>query len=296
MRNEIIFDDKQKVMNLTLEELQATADYVGERKHTISHHKLFSDLLMDLSNRGFEAQLDQLFISKNGIINPTQLHVDRQSDLNSVNDINGVIIRNCIGKINISGPEFDDGDTNQQIAISYNKAGVAMSMGANVSICSNMSIFGGQMVSNYGQSSMPMMRMLEIMASWIQNMKMLRLRDLAIHKFLKERVIDPIKEVDEVIGNLHRLVEMNLRDNKVIAPLSHSRIHDIQRGIMDNNGIPMASAYDFFMAATNVSTHQNVIENRLPNSSALGLYFQNRYDADNIVEEIVAETAPVAIA
>ena len=296
MRTEIIFDDKQKVMNLTLDELQATADYVGERKHTISHHKLFSDLLMDLNGRGFDAELGELYISKNGIINPTQLQVNKQKDLKTVNDINGVIIRNCIGRINIKGKDFDDGDSNQQIAISYNKAGVAMSMGANVQICSNMSIFGGQMVCNYGQSSMPMMRMLEIMASWIQNMKILRERDLAIHKFLRETVIDPVKEVDEVIGNLHKLVEMNLRDNKVIAPLSHSRIHDIQRGMIENKSAQMTSAYDFFMAATNVSTHQNVIENRLPNTSALGLYFQNRYDAAGIVEDIVADTEPVSIA
>jgi len=285
MKKEIIFDDKQKVMNITLEELQATADYVGEKKHEISHHKIFSDMMMDLQSRGFKAKLDQLFISKNGIINPTELQVQRSKDLQSVNDINGIIIRNVIGRINIEGKEFDDGDTNQQIAISYNKSGVAMAMGANVQICSNLSIFGGQMVANYGQGQMPMMRMLEIMGSWIQNMKMVRMRDLAIHKALKAHEIDPTTEVDQVIGNLHRLVEMNIRNSKVVAPLSHSRIHDIQRGMLEHSG-EMATAYDFFMAATNVSTHQDIIENRLPNTSALGLYFQKRYGIDDIIEDV----------
>lgn len=299
MKQEIIFDDKQKIMSLTLPELQATADYVGERRHTISHHKLFSDLLSDLTSRGFTAEIDQLFISKNGIINPTELQVEKsrqkgREGLKSVDDINGIIIRNCIGRIDIKGKDFDDGGSNQQIAISYNKSGVALAMGTNVQICSNMSIFGGQMVANYGNSSMPMMRMLEILASWIQNMKMLRLRDMAIHKALKEKEIDPVTEVDLVIGNLHRLVEMNLKNKKIVAPISHSRIHDIQRGMLSHEG-EIATAYDFFMAATQVSSHQEMIENRLPNTSALGMYFQNRYGVDDIIEDAIQETEPVAI-
>ena len=186
---------------------------------------------------------------------------------------------------------MSDNKSNQQIAIAFNKQGIALSMGQGISVCANLNIFGGQMLQNYGQSQVPFMRMLDIMASWIQNMRKLRVRDMAILDTLSNHEIDPIHEVDEVVGNLHRLCEMNNKDAKVVSPLTHSRIHDLQRGMMEYSG-KMTTAYDFYQAATEVSTHQQVLENRLNNTADIGSYFQDRYNAVIDIElDDVVQTA-----
>jgi len=284
MKNEIKFTDDVKVIDLTLDELRATADYQGGSKHEVSHHQLFSDVIEDLENRGYVARVDKLHVSKTGIKPPTPREVERKG-YKSVYDITGTIVNNCIGRIAVDGEDFSNDKTHTEIAISYNKQGIALAMGQHVNICSNMNIFGGQMIQNYGSQGMPFLRMLEILSSWIQNMRKYRKRDMEILKALQSTEIDPIVEVDTVVGNLHRLCEMNKKNTKIIAPLSHSRIHDMQRGMMNFEG-ELATAYHLYQAATEVSTHQQVIENRLENTGALGLYFQERY---KVIKEIAEE-------
>lgn len=291
--NNLTFLEDEKVLKLSLQDLEATADYKGIKKHDIAHHELFSKMMNDLKGRGYDAKLDELYVSKSGVIFPSQREVDQKGYLTSVNDIRGVIVQNCIGKINIHGEGLSNKESNQQIAIAYNKQGLSMSMGQGISICANMNIFGGQSMSNYGTSQLPFMRMLDIMASWIQNMRKLRTRDMAVLDVLKGHVIEPIAEVDQVIGNLHRLCEMNKTASKIMAPLTHSRIHDLQRGMMNFEG-EMVTAYDFYQAASEVSSHQQVLENRMANTSDLGSYFQNRYNCvmdvefDDVVESVPA--------
>lgn len=292
MRKQIVWEQDQKVQNLTLEELQNTADYKGAGKHEVSHHKLLTDLTTDLTSRGYDAKLSELWVSKTGIDKPTLHEVEKHGYLNSVDDVRGLIVRNCVGRIDIQGNGYGDKNSNQQIAISYNKQGIALAFGQHISVCANLQIFGGQMMQNYGTSSLPMMRMLEIMASWIQNMKQFRRRDTEIMEILKSREIDPMHEVDEVVGNLHRLVEMNIKNKKVVSPLNHSRTNELQRGMLGYEG-ELATAYDFLQAATQVSTHQDTIENRLANTSDLGSYFQARYNANIDIVLNDAETVEV---
>ena len=291
MSKNILFAEDQKVMKIELEDLAATAEYQGIKKHEVPHHELFSKLMTDLSDRGYEAKLDELYISKSGVIFPTQREVDNKGYLTSINDIRGIIVQNCIGKINMKGQGLSDAKSNQQIAVAFTKQGMSMSMGQGISICANLNIFGGQMISNYGASQVPFMRMLDIMASWIQNMRKLRVRDLTILDTLQNVNIDPVHEVDEVVGNLHRLCEMNKKETQIVSPLTHSRIHDLQRGMIEYAG-NLTTAYDFYQAATEVSTHQQVLENRLPNTADLGSYFQSRYSAvvDVELDEVIAST------
>ena len=279
MRQEIKWSDDQKVQNLSIEELANTADYKGIQKHETSHHELFGEVVKDLKDRGYKADISEIFVSKSGIDKPTIRQVEKDKFLTSVNDVRGLIVRNCIGRINITGDGFEGGGSNQQIGISYNKQGIVMAMGQNISVCANLNIFGGQMMQNYGTSSMPLMRMMEIMASWIQNMRSYRERDLAVLDALRLREIDPVREVDEVIGNMHRLTEMQQKNTKIVAPLNHSRINDLQRGVLAFEG-PLKTAYDLYQCATEVSTHQNTLENRLGNTSDIGSYFQNRYNSE----------------
>ena len=292
MKTDLIFNENQKVISLSLEELESTSDYRGVKKHELSHHELFRQIMTDLTGRGYDASMKNLFVSKTGAIYPTQKEIDQRGYLTSINDIRGVIVNTVIGSIDLNDKGLNDGGTNHQIAASFNKSGIQLSMGTNIQICSNFSIFGGQMMQNYGSTGMPFMRMLDILASWIQNMRKYRMRDLEVIKVLSNTEIDPIKEVDQVVGNLHRLVEMNKKDSKIMAPLTHSRIHDLQRGMMDYGG-KLTTANDFYQASTDISGKQSVIENRLSNTADLGSYFTERYgcvmdvEFDEVVENVL---------
>ena len=59
MSKQLMFSEDQRVMNITLEDLQATADYKGIKKHEVAHHELFSQVMKDLSSRGYEASLKE---------------------------------------------------------------------------------------------------------------------------------------------------------------------------------------------------------------------------------------------
>ena len=288
MQNELVFDEKQNVMKIDLETLESTADYVGSNKHERSHHAIIREMVDDLNGRGYVAKLDELYIAKPGVIYPTQREVDTKGYLASTVDTRGVIVKNLIAKINLGGDLANDVN-NASIAIAYNNSGIAMSAGTNIGICSNMNIFGGNLMQNYGKTQMPLMRMMEIMATWIQNMQQIRERDLFILDGLSSINISGMSEIDEAIGQLHRLCEMQKDNKDIVSPMSHSRIHELQRGMLDHfdKGVLMATAYDFYQAATQVTTHQSTLDNRMINTSSIGTYFTTRYGLNPAIAEAV---------
>lgn len=287
--NEIKFE-KTDVLKINLETLKASADYKRGAKYPMSHYELIERIMNDLGSKGIEANIESIYVAKNGCQYPTEKYVQNSSDISSIYDTRGVIINNIITKITLGG-ELSDEESGQAIAISYNKSGIQIAMGLNVWICANMNVFGNTVVKNYGGDGVPFDKMLHILAGWIANAFLIRKRDLRVLAAMKGiTFMNPEKEMDEIIGNLYRLNELSTDEKGIVAPLNHSRTTDLLRNFLKIES-KNPTLYDLYQAATETSTHQNTIENRIKDTHLVGEYFADRFGIDLSIHgnEIIVE-------
>lgn len=291
--NEIIFNDKEMVKTISLKDLGKTVGYESGKKHAKGHYDMYNDVMQDLNNRGFDAKLGGLFVPKKGVVYPDAREVRDKKYLTSKHDIHGVIVNTMLGKIDIAGKEFDDGNSNQSIAIGFNGNGMQIAFGQNVQICQNMCIMNGQTMSNYGSMAMPFMRIMDLLAVWIQNMRKTRERDMEIFSALKSKEIEnPLTEVREIAGHLNELRLRNIKKTTIVAPLSQSGINIFQEQMINFEG-ELATGYDIYQASTFASSRLNNVALRMNSSSDLGSFFQRRYNCE--IEAVIEDAETVEV-
>jgi hypothetical protein len=275
---EIKFEDKN-VISLNLETLKASAEYRRGSKFPQSHYVLIEDVLSRLNAKGLAPTIETIYVSKNGCQYPTENYVQRSSDLKSIYDTQGVIINNLVTKITLGGSLANE-DNAQAIAISYNKLGIQISMGLNVWVCQNMNIFGSTVISNYGGTGIAFDKMIDVLNGWIANIKAYHQRDQRVLEAMRGiRFMDAFAEMQSIIGHLYWLAEIAPKTKDIVAPLNHSRITDLLREFIALDSVN-PTLYDLYQCATNVSTHQDVIENRIKDTHLIGEYFAGRYGID----------------
>lgn len=283
----IEFEKDQKVMSIDFETLKESADYDRGKKFPKSHFEVIEDIMSLMSEEHHYPELVELFIAKNGVIYPKEREVSYRNDIDTIYDTRGVQITNLIAKINMLGNLTND-TSSQSLAISFNKSGIEFAFGANVSVCGNMTIFGEDHLQNYGKDSIDYEKMWEIIILWIKTAEHRRNRDLAIIEKMKLITFpNVLEEVRNIIGYFH---EMFIRDANA-CPLRQGRINDVHRGLIAGyeEAIENQEAFnlwDMFNVFTQVSSHQDVIENRIANTTAIGKYFIDRYNLDE-KEDIV---------
>jgi len=283
MLDRIVFEEGVKTMPIDLETLSMSSDYDRGNKFPLSHYEFIGEVMNMMEEQGASPELAEMHIAQNGVIYPKEKELSFRSDIKTIHDTRGVQITNLVAKINMTSDKLADKETKQSFALSYNKLGIQVSFGTNVNICSNMTIFGGSHAKNFGTDSVGFDQMMELIDAWTKGADARRARDLRIIDNMKgTRFANVLRETREIIGHFNELL---IKDPNS-APLRQGRITEVHRSILKDYDESIENKkdlnlWDIFNCFTLAASHQDVIENRIANSIAIGRYFVERYNLDD---------------
>lgn len=165
--------------------------------------------------------------------------------------IDKYLIERVVTRLNIIRP--DNNQLDQSIAISHTELGIQIALGTNVRICSNMNIFGSNIVSTYGGNKVPFDKMIEVIKYWMLNLNGFHAADIDVINKLSAVKMDR-KICDELIGMLIRkAVLSNYGQKQVNAPMNVSQVcRMIEQGteVLTKEDFSNFTAWDF----TNICT------------------------------------------
>lgn len=190
--------------------------------------------------------------------------------------IENYLIKRLVTKINVH--RESELEVNQAIAVSYNENGIALAMGTNVKVCSNMNIFGGNLMSTYGANKMPFERMMDLVKHWMQNLNPYHKADMDVIDKLKAISLDS-KMVNELLGQLIRQAALSNFTTKIKSPINVTQVcRMIENGseILTNNDFSNYTAWDFQNQLTYVLK---------PNTSDMSILLQNQQQVANFMTD-----------
>jgi hypothetical protein len=165
--------------------------------------------------------------------------------------IDKYLVERVVTRFNVKRPGNNIVD--QSVAISYTELGIQIALGTNVRICSNMNIFGNNIVSTYGGNKVPFDKMVEVVKYWMHNLNGFHAADVDIINKLSAVKMDR-KIADELIGMLIRkAVLSNHGQKQVNAPMNVSQVcRMIEQGteVLTKEDFSNFTAWDF----TNICT------------------------------------------
>lgn len=244
------------VQTLTIDQLRLTADERTTRQdymNGIAHHQLIDKIAEIVETGNLKYVVDVIYAAdnKNKVL-PGVTVLPIAQEKYGMNSLESHILRRVAGKIIIKDKE--DEDSVGSIAVSFHQQGIQVAFGQNVKVCSNMCIFGENIIYSYGSNSMPLEKMFNVIRDWTTNYNNMREFDVNLMNKMKTILIDPIKELPEFIGNLQiEAVNSAYRKSNVVPPLNISQISTFTKNAMDKveelNGT-MTSLWQLYNMAT----------------------------------------------
>jgi len=280
----IIFDKNEKVKAIDLATLRSTltlSEYGGKPpiSKPIEHHE-FIDIIGDkLTSKNHIFDLDPIYISK------TETKRIMLLDPKNENTPESHLIQRLVTKINLRDPGYQNTDHNMAIAIGYTEAGLQVSFGANVRICSNMSIFGGRYLQTYGGNKIPFSKMIELIDKYIGDLPEICDHDFRMLSAMRDVSLSP-DHVMETIGDLN-LRAYSGAYHKQFSPLSVTQVGAVTKRILDDSLEILTpeiarnvSLYDFYNHGTAAlhPKYANDTSNIWQDTSNWGDYICNRFN------------------
>lgn len=244
------------VQTLTIEQLRLTADERTTRQdymNGIAHYQLIDKIAEIVETGNLKHVVDIIYAAdnKNRVL-PGVTVLPLAQEKYGMNSLESHILRRISGKILIKDMATDE--SVGSIAMSFHQQGIQVAFGQNVTVCSNMCIFGDNIIYSYGSNSMPLDKMFNVVRDWVANYSDMRAFDLKVMNRMKTILIDPVKELPELIGNLQiEAVNAAYRKSNVVPPLNISQISTFTKNAMDKIdelGGKMTSLWQLYNMAT----------------------------------------------
>lgn len=108
----------------------------------------------------------------------------------------------CVVKIPFENSQYKPG-----VAISYTEKGITIGFGLEVSVCSNMTIWGDQLLTTYGDMSDTYDNIIKLLGAWLEDYHEL-IKDWTERVTLLTARKITMQEADEVLGALLRMAVM----------------------------------------------------------------------------------------
>ena len=201
----------------------------------------------------FEDIIDKSKILKNAelVADPIYISKRHAARVNYEGDpelcpINKYLCRRLITRYTITRGFHDsdatpNDDFSTSIGIAYTENGIQVAYGMNVSICSNMTIFGGNVYKTYGRGKLDYETILDVVNSKISNHEKYLEENISAVRSLKGRIVDE-KRRDKIFGKL--IQQATLLQNQGVnnrPPLNITQCVNMIRESRDSKTNPMTS-------------------------------------------------------
>jgi len=230
-----LFNNKEKVEILNLEELKKTniawADLQRSKTTPVAHYELIEQLMTILTEAGQAPVLDHIYVSNQAGGTPLRNIEEQYGGVKNI--LQAWLLRKVTGKIFI--PRLDSTDMQVSIAFAYHDKGIDVAFGHDVRDCSNMSIFGSNILHTYGQNqNVDYQKMLDIIRDWAKDFDAMHERDLAIiNKMINTEISK--EDAQQFLGKLLLLANASNLNKPVIAPLNVTQVSEVSRGLIQSD-------------------------------------------------------------
>ncbi len=185
----LLFENNLEV--LTLDELGRTQreENVGTAVTKVRHHSFIEDVCEQIDKRSLKPRMDDIYVRKGGPSTAPNANVyPFLEEQYGKNAIEAHVVRKLVTKVFIDA--YNDKLSQSTIGIGFNQHGMILAYGQNVHVCNNMSIWGENVLSNYGSSKMSSKEMFARFGDWLDAMDEKRKVDQAIIVQLQEMAAD----------------------------------------------------------------------------------------------------------
>ena len=228
-KRQLFVENKTEV--ITLPELKRTvnAEDIGglSRTRPVPHFKLIDDLNSILTEAGQAPVLDHMYIGRS---QGTKLikQIEQQHGVEKVLD--AWLLDRLTGKIML--PSLSNKTTGAAIAFSYHDKGIDVAFGQDVHDCSNMCIFGSNLMSTYGSGkNVDYDKMLTSFKQWCTQLEAMSEADIAIINAMQSKTITGTDMVN-FIGKMEIAAVAANIGIKQIAPLNVTQVGEVTKGLL----------------------------------------------------------------
>ena len=260
-----------KTQDITLEQLKKTNRELngGLPMHGIHHFDLIEGTMKIVRDAGLVPEVFDMFAAKAGgsqypgvSLNrdiSKNLTFDPQAELN----VAAYTVRRVYATIHIKG--FDDGESDQSIALSYSQQGIQAAIGRNVRICHNQTILGAdRSIQTFSRSGNGRLKdkvtyqdILRKVQEWMGNIHNITFEDDQKIERMKATIIPPAK-IFMLIGMLDATrvaCDSKYKDIKIpgVYPLNDWQIHSLTEQLLLRNAhSQQVTAWDFYSIANDM--------------------------------------------
>ena len=259
-----------KTQDITLEQLRKTNRELngGLPMNGIHHFELIDAVMNEVKKVGLEPEIFDMFAAKAGGsqypgVSLNEDIVKTLHDENARMNVQAYTVRRVYTTIHIKG--FDDGESDQSIALSYHQSGIQVAIGRNVRICHNQTILGAdrsfQTYSRGGngrlKEKVTYQDVLQKVAEWMSNIHNITFEDDQKIARMKATVIPPAK-IFLLIGMLTATrvaIDSSLKDVRIQGtyPLNNFQINQMTEQLLLRNAHnQQVTAWDFYSIANDM--------------------------------------------
>lgn len=311
---------KEQTHTITLDELQSSGKEIlpgDSYQNGIRHIDLLMKVQALIHQFGLQATNTGIIVSSAGSnkFSGATMEEKRCAEYGD-KAVESYVFRRLLSKFDITS--LQDNETIMSVAISYHQQGIQIGIGPNVKICSNMSIMSSEfLISTYGgKDKMPgAERMLEVLATWLNNAKYIRNRDIEIMNQMKSISVQP-HEVSEIIGDmcLRRIRKDKFKTGvSTKIPLTQSQINKFGEAYlkMTDENTTGTTLWDLYNLGTNFHKADymdltSILDQNVEFGKMLMAYYnvntvynintdEVKIDRDNITDVSYEEVKPEAI-
>lgn len=167
--------EKAKTQTITLDQLNRTYrenDVYGNPLRGIYHYDLFSQVIGECEELGYNVEVYDLFAAQNrDRQSPGVVRLPQVEAVKGKNAVEAHILRRVYANIRIT--DFDDDETTTNVAVAFHQKGIQIGFGPNVMICHNQCMLSPELyMSSYSEkgkkgSGMDIPSMLATLKSWL---------------------------------------------------------------------------------------------------------------------------------
>jgi len=242
------------------------------RKTITEHFEVFGRIMKILDDKNVEYELSNIFGEKAKLM--TLPEAQREGKLITepvVNHINTIV-----GRIDLLKTESDE--RNLSIGIGYNPKGIDVCFGTNITVCSNMSLFGGTYLTSYGRDKVSLPEMFSQIEGFINDAAMIDEKNNQLLNMMMEITLNH-DQVKMLIGDM-KLRAVGKAYFKQEAPLNNDNISAFTVKYLEyvkREKTDDITIYNLYNIGTAILTHQSNLRSVWSSINAFGEYFVDTY-------------------
>lgn len=246
------------IHTITMDDLRNSIDetFDGSKPiHGIRHFQMIDEASEVLDKHNMTWELDDIYAANNksrtmpgiSIIGSRDVYKDKEYN------IENILFRRILTRLIIK--DMADERTNSAVGLNFHQSGVEIAFGANVHICQNMCLMGGDLIQSYGPNKTPLKDMFDTLSGWIKDFESKR---LYYQNTLSKMMDIPFSQRDmaELAGWLVMYsVKRNSKalKNESIPPLNAGQINRVVEEYLkkhQENPEEVSTLYDVYNLAT----------------------------------------------